>query len=73
MIQTVYVLEILLPGGVARGYFAQTQGAAQRAAAGKYKLAGHWQAVEDERVLARLIGPDGLELARVLREQLEYG
>ena len=73
MIQTVYVLDILNPGGVVRGHFAQTQGAAQRAAAGKYRLAGRWETVEDERVLARLIGPDGVELARVVREQLEYG
>ena len=114
MIQTVYVLEILHPGGVVRGHFAQTQGAAQRAAAGKYRLAGRWEPAQDEQVIripddqlcivipltpwierrksivmrksliidnyltgirirARLIGPDGEELARVVREQLEYG
>ena len=73
MIQTVYVLEILHPGGVVRGHFAQTQGAAQRAAAGKYRLAGRWEVAEDKRTAARLIGPGGGELARVVREQLEYG
>lgn len=73
MIQTVYVLEILHPGGVVRGHFAQTQGAAQRAAAGKYRLAGRWEPAQDEQVRARLISPDGEELARVVRERLEYG
>ena len=73
MIQTVYVLEILRPGGMMRVHFAQTQGAAQRAAAGKYRLAGRWEPAQDEQVRARLIGLDGEELARVVREQLEYG
>ena len=73
MIQTVYILEILGTGGVVRGHFAQTQGAAQRAAAGKYRLAGRWETVEDEWVRARLIGAGGEELARVVKETLEYG
>ena len=72
MIQTVYVLEILHRGGVVRGHFAQTQGAAQRAAE-KYRLAGRWEPAQDVQVRARLIGPDGGELARVVREALEYG
>ncbi|WP_424950220.1 hypothetical protein [Deinococcus sp.] len=38
MIQTVYVLEIVRADGMIRGHFAQTQGAAQRAAAGKFHL-----------------------------------
>lgn len=73
MLQTVYVLELVRPGGTIRGHFAQTLGAAQRAAGGKYHLTGRWEAVQGDGVSARLLGPDGRELARVVRERLEYG
>lgn len=73
MVQTVYVLEIPRASGTVRGHFAQTQGAAQRAAAGKYRLAGRWEDVQEGPVVARLHGDGGEELARVVREALEYG
>ncbi|WP_407570425.1 hypothetical protein [Deinococcus altitudinis] len=76
MIQTVYVLEILRQGGaggIIRGHFAQTLGAAQRAAAGKYGLVGRWQPGEEQGVAAVLLSEGGEQLARVVREALEYG
>jgi hypothetical protein len=72
VIQTVYVLEILRAGGVFRGHFAQTLGAAQRAAAGKYRLSGVWVQGED-RLASQLLDEQGNELARVVMEMLEYG
>lgn len=76
MIQTVYVLEILRQSGsgrVIRGHFAQSLGAAQRAAAGKYGLAGRWQPGEEKAVVAVLLSESGEQLARVVKEGLEYG
>jgi hypothetical protein len=73
VIQTVYVLEILRAGGVVRGHFAQSLGAAQRAAAGKYGLSGVWQPGDEEKTVSRLLDERGHDLARVVRETLEYG
>jgi len=73
VVQTVYVLEILRATGTVRGHFAQTQGAARRAAAGKYHLTGRWEDVQGGPVVAQLLGENGEELARVVRERLEYG
>lgn len=71
MIQVVYVLEIVWATGVVRGHFAQTLGAAQRAAAGKFGLSGAWVRSEGP-VASLLLDEQGNELARVLRETLEY-
>ncbi|WP_407538724.1 hypothetical protein Q0M94_11125 [Deinococcus radiomollis] len=72
MIQTVYVLEILRSSGVIRGHFAQSLGAAQRAA-GKYHLAGRWQPRAEGSVVSVLLSESGEYLARVVKEGLEYG
>jgi hypothetical protein len=76
VIQRVYVLEILRQDGsgrVIRGHFAQTLGAAQRAAAGKYRLIGRWQPETADPVVAALLSESGERLARVVKESLEYG
>jgi hypothetical protein len=82
VIQTVYVLEIVRAGGgignqyirshsYIRSHFAQTLGAAQRAASGKYGLSGHWEQVQHGGlVVARLLGEQDRELARVVKELL---
>ena len=67
----MYVLELAQSSGHARVHFAQTLGAAQRAAR-KHRVGGVWQAVPDDpRVKACLLdGERGL--ARVVRETVEY-
>jgi hypothetical protein len=72
VLQTFDVLELVKPGTAVRGHFAQSLGTAQRAA-GRYRLAGHWEPVEPGgHVVSRLLGSGGQELARVVTETLEY-
>ncbi len=55
MVQIVYVLEVRQPTGYARVHFAQTLGAAQRAAA-RHQPGGTWQPeAHDPRVRSRLL------------------
>jgi hypothetical protein len=71
MQQFVYVLEVVRGSGYIRVHFAQTSGAAQRKA-GKFVAGGVW--VETGQAGQPLLLLDGQrELARVVRETVEYG
>ncbi|MFC4452729.1 hypothetical protein [Deinococcus sonorensis] len=70
MPQLVYVLELLRPGGVVRAHFAQTEGAARRAAGARHRLEGRWLAGPDREVVAQLWAGQTL-VAQVRRETLD--
>jgi hypothetical protein len=71
MQQFVYVLEVVRGSGFVRVHFAQTAGAAQRKAS-KFVVGGSWIETGQSGLPLRLLHGEQ-ELARVVRETVDYG
>ncbi|GGJ82148.1 hypothetical protein GCM10008939_27550 [Deinococcus aquiradiocola] len=73
----MFVLEVRHGAGFVRVHFAQSLGAAQRAASARHGHRGAWSPPEstdagaEERVLSRLLDADGQEVARVAQVTLD--